>query len=61
LKIHLKVFWKHKRPLIAKAILSTKSNTGGIKYQTSNYTTEQQQKKKTMILAKNRYDDQWSK
>jgi hypothetical protein len=42
-KINLKFIWKHKRPQLAKVILSKKSNTRGFtKYWTLNYTIEPQ-------------------
>jgi hypothetical protein len=55
----LKFTWKHKRPLINKAILSRKHNAGGTTTLTSNYTTESYQQKQHG--TGNRHIDQWNR
>ena len=51
---------KHKRPQIAKAVLSKKSETGGIKPLTSGYTTKLQSSRQ-YGTGTNRNTDQWNK
>ena len=40
-----KLIWKHKRPRVDKDILFRKNGAGGIRLQTSDYTTKQQSSK----------------
>jgi hypothetical protein len=55
-----KVIWKHKRPRIAKAMLSKKSNAGGI---TTQFQTilQSNSNNNSMVLHKNRHEDQWNR
>ena len=52
--------WKHKRPLIAKAILRKKNGAGGIGSWTSDYTTKLQSSRQ-YGTGKNRNINQWNR
>jgi hypothetical protein len=60
-KSTLKVFWKHKRLWIAKAILSKKSNTGGITIPDIKRNYRVIAIKTSWCWHKNRYEEQWSR
>jgi hypothetical protein len=59
-KSTIKFIWKHKRPRIAKSILSKKNNAGGI---TTRLQTilQSNSNKNSMALAQNRHEDQWNR
>jgi hypothetical protein len=60
-KSTLKFIWKHKRPRIAKAILSKKSNAGGIHNTQLQTILQNHSNKNSMGLAQKTDMNQWNR